>query len=168
VGERARLFVAAWPPAEVLDAIATLARPEEPGVRYTTRAQWHVTLRFLGSCDVDDAAAAFARIDGVAAEAVVGPLVSRLGRSVVVVPVRGLEALAAAVAVATAGVGEPPDPRPFAGHLTIARLRHRAACRVTGQRIQAAFAVTELDLVRSELHPQGARYTTVATRRLGR
>jgi 2'-5' RNA ligase len=84
---------------------------------------------------------------------------------VVVVPVRGLDAVAAAVVAATAGVGEPPDPRPFTGHVTIARLRlrHRPACRVAGQPIADRFPVDELHLVRSELHPHGARYATVAT-----
>jgi 2'-5' RNA ligase len=166
VADRARLFVAAWPPDDVLDTIAALDRPPDPGVRYTTRDQWHVTLRFLGTCDLDAATAAFARIDGAAAVAQLGPAVARLGRSAVVVPVAGLDALAAAVMTATAGVGEPPDPRPFTGHLTIARLRHRPACRVAGQPVRATFPVAELHLVRSELHPRGARYTTIAHCRL--
>jgi 2'-5' RNA ligase len=163
VDGRARLFVAAWPPDAVLDAIAALDRPAEPGVRYTTRDQWHVTLRFLGSCDLDGARAAFARIEGDVATADLGPAVSRLGRSVVVVPVRGLDALAASVVAATAAIGEPPDPRPFTGHLTIARLRDRPACRVAGQLVRGSFPVTEVHLVRSDLHPQGARYVTIET-----
>jgi RNA 2',3'-cyclic 3'-phosphodiesterase len=161
--ERARLFVAAWPPPAVLDAIEALPRPAEPGVRYTTRDQWHVTLRFLGACEVPDALEAFAMIDGGTALAELGPAVARLGRSVVVVPVRGLETLAASVVAATGEVGEPPDPRPFTGHVTIARLKDRPACRIAGHRVQAGFAVSELHLVRSDLHPHGARYTTIAT-----
>src|SRR5262245_9060382 len=119
----ARLFVAAWPPAGVLDAIQALPRPDESGVRYTRRDQWHVTLRFLGSCAVDDAVAAFDAIDAVPADAVLGPAVARLGRFVLVVPVAGLEDLAASVVEATREVGEPPEPRRFAGHITVARLR---------------------------------------------
>jgi 2'-5' RNA ligase len=164
--DRARLFVAAWPPEPVLDQVEALHRPVDPAVRYTTRDQWHVTMRFLGSCAVDEATAAFGSIEGSAAEAELGPVVSRLGRSVVVVPVRGLDALAAAVVDATGAVGEPPDPRPFSGHLTIARLRHRPACRIAGQPISATFPVEELHLVRSDLHPKGARYTTIARRPL--
>jgi 2'-5' RNA ligase len=159
---RARLFVAAWLPEAVLDQLAALPRPEEAGVRYTRREQWHVTLRFLGSCDVALARAAFAAIDGSPAVAELGPVVSRLGRSVVVVPVRGLESLAAAVVRATATIGLPPDPRPFAGHVTIARLRHWPACRVAGARVHATFAVREVHLVRSDLRADGARYETVA------
>ena len=47
-----RLFVAAWPPPDVADAIAALPRPVEPGVRYTPREQWHVTLLFLGTVPI--------------------------------------------------------------------------------------------------------------------
>ena len=47
-----RLFVAVWPPYEVVNSIAALERPPLPGLRWTTPDQWHVTMRFLG--DVDD------------------------------------------------------------------------------------------------------------------
>ncbi|NIR41602.1 MAG: RNA 2',3'-cyclic phosphodiesterase, partial [Actinobacteria bacterium] len=53
-----RLFVAVWPPPSVVDLLARLPRREEPGVRWTTEAQWHVTLRFLGRADPADATAA--------------------------------------------------------------------------------------------------------------
>ena len=52
-----RLFVAVWPPDDVIDVLADLPRPEVAGVRWTTRGQWHVTLRFLGhvaTVDVDE------------------------------------------------------------------------------------------------------------------
>jgi 2'-5' RNA ligase len=163
VNERARLFVAVWPPPRVLDAVAALARPEDPAVRYTTRDQWHVTLRFLGSCDLDEATAAFSAISARATVAELGPAVARLGRSVLVVPVGGLDAIAAAVIDATAAVGQPPEPRPFAGHLTIARLRRPPRTRIAGEPIADRFPVDEVHLVRSDLHPEGARYRTVAT-----
>ena len=162
----ARLFVAAWPPPPIIELLATLPRPEEPGVRYTRSDQWHVTLRFLGSCSVDEATRAFDIIEANRCEAELGPSVARLGRAVVVVPVDGLQPLAAAVAGATREVGEPPDPRPFNGHITIARLRDRPACRVAGHRIRATFAVDDVHLVRSDLRPDGAVYETIATRRL--
>lgn len=162
----ARLFVAAWPSDEVRDVLAALPRAEEPGVRWTTRDQWHVTLRFLGTADVDDAVAALATIDAPTAVATLGPVVSRLGRDAVVVPVRGLDALAAHVVRASAHVGTPPDPRPFTGHLTIARLRARAACGIAGAPFAASFPVREVALVRSDTRPEGVRYTTIATRAL--
>lgn len=158
---RARLFVAVWPPDDVLDAIEALPRPEAPGVRWTSRAQWHVTLRFLGDADLDVASTALATVEHPPVEVTLGPQASRLGRSVVCLPAAGLDALAAAVAAATAGIGKPPDPRPFAGHLTLARLRHRAACGVAGAPFHASFTATELTLVRSHLEPTAARYEIV-------
>jgi 2'-5' RNA ligase len=158
--------VAAWPPPAVSDALESLPRPAEPGVRYTSRDQWHVTLRFLGTCDVDVAARALAWLDAPVATARCGPMVSRLGHDAVVVPVAGLDALAAAVVGCTAGIGRAPDPHPFTGHLTLARLRARAACGIAGARVSARFEVREVALVRSDPTAEGARYTTVATQRL--
>ena len=125
-----------------------------------------MTLRFLGTANIDDAVAALATIDAPPAVAELGPVVSRLGRDAVVVPVRGLDELAAQVVVATAHVGEPPDPRSFTGHLTLARLRTRAACGIAGAPLRASFPVREVALVRSETLADGARYTTIATRPL--
>ena len=53
-----RLFVAVWPPDDVLDLLAGL-----PGRRWLesggrAAAQWHVTLRFLGDAEVDAVRAA--------------------------------------------------------------------------------------------------------------
>ena len=116
----ARLFVAVWPPDSVVDELAGLA-PGRPGLRPVPPHQLHVTLRFLGDADAGVVAA---RLDGVtfaAATAVLGPAVRRLGPGAVVVPVSGLDALAAAVGDATGDLGKPAGP--FRGHLTLARLR---------------------------------------------
>lgn len=166
MADTARLFVAVIPPPGVLDAVAALERRAEPGVRYTTREQWHVTLRFLGRADLDDAVGAFGRIAAAPARAALGPAVARLGRSTVVVPVAGLDALARATVAATADVGEPPDPRPFTGHLTVARLKGRPACGVAGRPFRDGFEVGEVHLVRSHLDSSGARYELLATRQL--
>jgi RNA 2',3'-cyclic 3'-phosphodiesterase len=163
----ARLFVAVRPPPDVLEVVAALPRPDEPGVRWVPASQWHVTVRFLGEADEDAADAAVRRVPALLAdggggspaiEAVLGPAVSRLGRSVVCIPVAGLDALAAAVADATATVGEPVDPRPFTGHLTLARLRNRGSCRLAGTKVSARFPVPEIELVRSTLGSAGARH----------
>ncbi len=124
-----RLFVAVWPPAEVLDAIEALERPRLAGLRWTTRDQWHVTLRFFGRIDeVAPVRAALSRVtlpgDPEAPGppvAVAGPATRRLGSSILALPVAGLEGLAASVVAATATLGEPPPGRPFSGHLTLAR-----------------------------------------------
>jgi RNA 2',3'-cyclic 3'-phosphodiesterase len=163
-----RLFIGVYPPAEVAQVIRELPHPVMSGVRWVPEHQWHITLRFFGNADEPDALAAFAAIGdhpGVTAE--MGPYVSRLGRDVVCIPVRGIESLAASVARATADVGEPPDPRPFAGHLTLARLRGRGTCGVAGERFNQAFRVSELALVRSTLSSSGAEHETIATRPVG-
>lgn len=159
----ARLFVAVWPPPEVVDVLAGLPRPDEGGVRYVPTGQLHVTLRFLGSADPDEVAAALARTALPEATAVLGPQVSRLGRSVVVVPVAGLDDLAGAVQAATGDLGDPPDPRGFTGHLTVARLRHRGACRIAGAPVRASFPVREVTLVESTTRPGGPEYRLLAT-----
>lgn len=164
-----RLFVAVTLPDDVLSLVESLPRPGVVGLRWTTRAQWHVTLRFLGRVDgalvdgVGDALSSV-RVDaGVMAS--LGPRVARFGQRVLQVPVDGLDALAARVVDVTRGFGEPPDDRPFTGHLTLARVG-RGAGRVDlrplcGSPISATWDVTSFELYASELHPKGARYTVV-------
>jgi len=164
-----RLFVAVRPPETVIDVVASLPRPEHPGVRWTTRAQWHLTLRFLG--EVDDpgpVAAALAAAPLHRCTAVMGPRVTVLGRGVLVVPVEGLGELAAAVALATAGHGGRPETRPFRGHLTLARAPRTDVRSLVGAPVEASFAVDEVQLVRSHLGAGGARYEDLFVRRLDR
>jgi RNA 2',3'-cyclic 3'-phosphodiesterase len=155
-----RLFVAATLPDEVLDALEALPRADEAGVRWTRREHWHVTLRFFGEAGLDEATAALQRLVAAPVEATMGPAVSRLGRNVICVPVAGLDDVAAAVTEATAGVGEPPDPRPFNGHVTLARLRKRGSCRLAGEPFRARFPVDEVHLVRSRLTDSGPEHST--------
>jgi 2'-5' RNA ligase len=174
-----RLFVAAVPPPDVLDAIAALDRPAREGVRWTARPQWHVTLRFLG--EQADPAPLVSALDAAAlgpAEVTLGPRVEALFPGVVGLAAAGLDALAAGVAAALREAGVPPDPRPFHGHLTLARIdRRRGRGRgggrpraspegLTGAPLSAHFPVDEVHLVRSHLGPGGARYEAIHVRRL--
>lgn len=134
-------------------------------MRWTTPDQWHVTLRYLGDVDEEAALAVFGGIDHSQVEAVVGSCAIRLAPEVLVVPVDGLDALAAAVRDASAGIGEPPS-HSFVGHLTLGRQRRGHTSPLDGVATEGSFVVDEIALVRSELHTDGARYTTVATRRL--
>ncbi len=158
-----RLFVAVWPPDEVLDAVEGLYRPVDAGGRWTRRDQWHVTLRFLGSADVDEVSAALRALRHAPVEAVVGPAVAMLGDGVVQLPVVGLETLADAVVSATEGLGRPPEARSFFGHLTLARVAGEPVDGVLGQSFSASFPVDEVALVSRELGGNAARYTTVAS-----
>jgi 2'-5' RNA ligase len=64
-----------------------------------------------------------------------------------------------------AGIGRPPDHEGFSGHLTLARLKARVRPPMLGHSIEGRFAVDEIELVRSRLSAQGARYATVAVAR---
>jgi RNA 2',3'-cyclic 3'-phosphodiesterase len=159
-----RLFVAVWPSHETMNTIAALDRPEVPGLRWTTEDQWHVTLRFLGGVDdelVEPLATALPRLP--APEVVLGPATARLGRSILVVPVAGLDDLAAAVLDATSSLVPEDEPRPFQGHLTLARARRGAVpASLVGLPVAGSWRASRVSLVRSETHPAGARYTEVA------
>jgi RNA 2',3'-cyclic 3'-phosphodiesterase len=166
MSERGRLFVAVIPPANVLELLEAIPREPQPDVRYTTRSQWHVTLRFLGDADIDEVSAALQLVDAPSVEARLGPCVERLGRAIAMVPVAGLDEIAAAVRRATADVEHPIEARPFIGHLTIARMKNARRCPASGFAVAATFPVTEVHLVRSRLAQDGARYEIVATRGL--
>jgi len=166
-----RLFVGLRPPAAVLDALAAVRRPENSALRWTTRDQWHLTLRFLGEVDDGDVPALTQalerRLAGHPAVTVtLGPAVEWLGSrrlGVLVVPAAGAEGLAAAVVEGTSGFGGPPEPRPFRGHLTLARVRtgRSVPTGLAGELVRASWAADRVALVRSRLHAEGARYETV-------
>ena len=153
-----RCFVAILPPPEVSDVLARLDRPATPGVRWTHPDQWHVTLRFLGEVDPSAAAAALAGLNAEAVAAAMGPATIVLGGNTVVIPISGLDGLAASVVARTALVGEPPEDRPFVGHLTLARLGVPAPSGSVGIPLAAEFSVDEVYLVASHLLPDGAAY----------
>lgn len=160
-----RLFVAIWPPEEVLEQLAALDRPEVDGLRWTDRPQWHVTLRFLGQvADVAPVSEALSTVDAAATTARLGPALARFGQRILHVPVAGADSIAAGVVAATAGLGRPPDDRPFHGHVTLARSAKHARVDLrplTGRSVAARWVAGSLCLVESRLSPAGARYTVV-------
>ena len=161
--------MAVWPPPAVADRVASLDRPEMRDIRWTTRQQWHVTLRFLGDVadpersDLDAALAAVAA-SAAPAPVTVGPATRILGQALLILPAGGLDRLAAGVHAAT-GAGE----RPFVGHMTLARARRKARvpARLGGSPLEAAWTATEMVLARSRLDAAGAVYEPVARYRLG-
>lgn len=161
-----RLFVAVWPPPPVADLLQGLPRYEAPRLRWTTRGQWHITLRFLGDVAENAALELVNGVEGRSIEAELGPTVERLGPDLVVAPVRGLDALAAAVWAVSPDLGAAPHADGFRGHLTLARQRGGGSTSADGLPISARFVVDEIALVRSELHADGARYTAVTSRSL--
>lgn len=200
---RRRLFVAVWPPGDLVRALEGLERPQARGLRWTTRDQWHVTLRFLGSVGEAEAAALRVRLGEVVASggfdrpvvASAGPQPQALGRGVWMLPVAGLDGLAAAVgdavdgavgpAVDGAALGEGAGPGAggraggsvggsaggragrFTGHLTLARAKRPSLLRdLPTPLIDSSWEVQEVTLVNSTLHPAGARYDVVDRWRL--
>jgi 2'-5' RNA ligase len=166
-----RCFVAVWPPDEVLDCVAALPKPDNEALRWSTRDQWHVTLRFFGEIEpkaVDRASASLAKVAASfpgPLTAVGGPTTRFLGPGLIIWPVEGLSGLARAVQRATAKLGKPVPQRSFTGHLTLARGRRGTDLRPQRDllaSLSASWEVTSLSLVESRLHPHGARYSTVA------
>jgi RNA 2',3'-cyclic 3'-phosphodiesterase len=174
-----RLFVAVSLPPEVTTLVGDLPRPDLASLRWTTEDQWHITLRFLGEVEAPAAVADALKevpetmrkegIDDV--EATLGAVTAWFrGRRILHVPVAGLDALAQAVAGATAswGEGSGEDP-PFSGHLTLARVRRNGTgpANLAGTPISAEWTVREIALMSSTLGPGGSRYGLVAKVPLG-
>lgn len=159
----ARLFVAVWPPQDAIEALTALRRKDQRGVRFVRPENWHVTLRFLGDTQAEEVIDALDEAPLSPARARLGPGVDALGDRALIVPVKGLDELAATIARHTLQIGKPPRRR-FVGHLTIARMkRHAQMPAALGAFVSAEFDVAEIALVRSRLDPQGARYETLRT-----
>lgn len=171
-----RAFVAVVPPAPVLDALGTRVAeltPRAPQLRWLPRAQWHLTLQFLGPvADADGLAAAVrAAVREQPAFAVqlagAGAFPSVRRGAVLWVGVRGDEALvrlAESVHAAMATLGHTPDDRPFHPHLTVARAsRPRSVVELVEsigtQPIGPAWTVSDVAVVESDTRPTGAVHT---------
>jgi 2'-5' RNA ligase len=167
------LFVAVWPPDEVVRQLQAVPRPSVPKVRYTTEQQWHVTLAFLG--EVAEPEPVLAAVQTAASavsgpiEVAAGPRVELLGSHALCLPVDGLDEVAAAVRREAAAWMGAEGGRPFKGHLTVARGVGRSVVprSAAGTPFAARWQAASVSLVASELHPDGARYADVGVARLG-
>ncbi|HLI51139.1 MAG TPA: RNA 2',3'-cyclic phosphodiesterase [Thermomicrobiaceae bacterium] len=186
-----RLFLAVDIPAEARARIAEVATALKVA---GWRARWanpegtHLTLKFYGEVPVDQIGALRARLS------VRLPLQSSFQLRVQgagVFPNRGparvlwlglagelnaLGALQREVEGLSRELGYPVERRPFAPHLTVARIRPEDASTLTGLDAQLKrignlapipFAVSKVTLFRSELLPSGAVYTPIAEFALG-
>ena len=154
-----RLFVAVWPPQTLVDQLAALPRPSVSGVSWTKPYRLHITLRFFGECDQDEAMDTLASASFPTARVTLGPEPEQLGRGVVMLPAEGIDELAAAVSDATRFIGDPPPDHPFVGHITVARFRRRPP-RLDWPRLRETFDASQISLV--ETTPWG-EYADVAT-----
>lgn len=179
-----RVFVAVFPPREVLDALAALlerVRRPDDRISWVKRDNLHYTLRFLGELEPSRAEAAaragHEAVRGMAPfEAALGepgafpdfrrPRVLWIGLAEGGPPLR---LLAASLEEALRREGFGRADRPFAAHLTLGRVREpgspagaEAASRLREERADGRFRVDTLTVVRSQLNPRGSIYTPLA------
>ncbi len=164
-----RLFVAVGLPAPIVELLESLPRPEARQVRWTTPAQWHITLRFLGK--VDEVSEVTDAVSGLAGRFGAGEIEARLGpesrwfpgRRVLQVPVTGLDALAGLVRDLTARWRVDDEPG-FSGHVTLARVRGRGGgpAHLAGVPFDGRFAVDRVSVIASTLGAGNASYEALA------
>jgi RNA 2',3'-cyclic 3'-phosphodiesterase len=184
--ESVRLFVAVHVPPDELERIERETehlRSSLGGARWMQRSNQHVTLKFLGRSPVDRVSAIQEVVEIVARSHEPGECrLTQLGafpttRRARVLwvglddPMSLLPALAGDLDRALEPLGFPAEARPFHPHLTLARFKvperveeHLVALTEPGR----SFAVTGIDLMRSHLHPRGARYESLRRFPLGR
>jgi 2'-5' RNA ligase len=184
-----RLFVACELPEEAREGLARVqADLREKGagrLRWVRPEGIHLTLKFLGAVAPDMAQRI---VDALAASIVepftlrlrfdrVGSFGGRMRLRVVWVGLAGdveeLSALAETVEVALGPLGFPRENRPFAAHLTLARVpddmgieaRSRLADLIAAYKLPPLpeMSISEVALMQSFLLPSGARYEQRAT-----
>lgn len=176
-----RSFIAIdLPPAvqRQIEALAAELKKSDAAVGWVRSEGIHLTLKFLGSVSVDlieqikpVLAEIASETDPIHMEAAgCGAFPNVKAPRVVWVGLRGqsqpLAELQKRVESAMADFGFKPEDRPFRPHLTLGRVKGRQRLQFLQQALLAhqefaaePFDVTELVLYKSELRPDGARYT---------
>ncbi len=173
-------------------AAALRAEPGGDAVRWVREESLHVTLRFLGRTDPADLPRLVREVGAAVREIPLfslrlagvqllpsprRPRVVALGLE----PVEPLAALASAVERGTVAAGLPAEARPFRAHVTLGRAQRDRRVRLgplstpdVGAGVTEsvmspgdAWDVTEAVLFRSDLAPEGARYTPLERVPLG-
>jgi 2'-5' RNA ligase len=178
-----RAFVALRMNAATEAAIASFVqelRAHGAGVAWAQRAHLHLTLRFLGgavpSARIAPLDHALDQIAATTSSFLVrtrgtGAFPSLDRPRVLWIGLLGepLKELAGRVEAATRECGFAPEPRPFAPHLTIGRVRHLQGWapirELLTQRVNHEFGESLVDsmiLYQSELRPGGSAYEVVA------
>lgn len=173
----ARAFVAVVPPGAALDALdARIAKlqPQHAPLRWLPRAQWHITLAFLGRVDdadvLRDVLTTTARGTAPFALQLAGggafPIPRRATVLWVGVASEPPELVGLAEAVRTIGApfGDHAEDRPYHPHLTVARApRPRPLTDLVDhlgdEPIGPPWTVTRLAVIESDTRPTGAVHT---------
>lgn len=177
--KRKRLFIGlACPPSErVSELLAVLAAQarQAPGLRSVPEENLHITLRFLGMVDATGIgliSQSMAR--GVASTPELDLALRGIGffRTAVWLGVEPREELTRLVRLldqALAMVGVPADGKPYAPHVTVARLRPETRLNMSelqsryGDTGWCRFRADTVNLYESLTLPTGARYRVLAT-----
>ena len=178
-----RTFIAIEIPSEVKSALAALQddlRRAGADVSWTRPENIHLTLRFLG--EVDEKRVGEVEKVCVTSAAKFQPFTLRLNDTGVFPNARQPRILWAGLAGeiekavemrerlndGLALIGFEREEKDFRPHLTIGRVKSNRKIRellslADARRVPASsFLVTEIVLMKSELHPAGARYTAIA------
>ncbi len=189
----ARVFVAVGLSAtareQLVDAANRIRREIPHGIQWANPEGMHLTLKFLGNISSTGVVALLNRLKATTAEAVpfslqlagLGMFPTRRKPRVLWAGVGGdlgeLSQLQQAIESAINELGYPPEQRPFRPHITLGRPRRsvgdsqlsRIGVVVSALASPApvAWRVQSVDVMQSELHPTGARYTVLGSARLG-
>jgi len=191
--EKLRLFIAISIPEPVRDEIIRVQQELQPLVpravaRWARSDQFHLTLRFLGDVPADgvedlkqsvNAVCRNARPLSLRAEGV-GFFPNLRSPRVVWVGINDragrLVDLQKQIEAAAGRFSPEPGEKNFTGHATLGRLKNPGPADVRDlaaraesleKRLFGEWTAPEIEIIRSELSPVGARYTSLATFRLG-
>jgi 2'-5' RNA ligase len=168
-----RLFVAATPPGEIRDLLVK-TYSEIERARWVKKEQLHITLRFLGELDADQATIVGESLREIAAPRFSLRMkgVGTFGRPARVLwcglePKEEITSLADAIDRNVLQAGLTADDKPFAAHLTIARFKNspppliRRFLERNENFETPEFSIDEFTLYQSKLSPKGAEYSVV-------
>ncbi len=176
-----RLFVAISLPDDLRDSLSGLACGL-PGARWVAPDNLHLTLRFIGEVDGDEAEDIDAALSGIRCQrfpltlAGVGDFGDDRRLRSVWVGVEAnetLERLQSKIEQALQRAGQPPEKRKFKPHVTLARFKSHPGDRLKDYFSQQAlfrappFEVAEFTLFSSYLSHEGAIYSAEAIYPLG-
>ena len=181
-----RAFLAVEPPEEILQTVIRLQeklkREISGRLSWTRPGGQHLTLKFFGDVSTGDVDSIGRAVQNrLPSGAALNLKIEKLG----VFPdarkprvlwcgtsgdVEKLAALQKQLDVDFTGIGFPKEDRPFRAHLTLARIKDPRAPAGIDKALQkyrdfstSFFSVRELILFQSNLTPQGATYTRLAT-----
>lgn len=187
MNQKIRLFIAIELPEAVKDVLAETAvhlsqNVSDRAVRWVSREQMHLTLRFLGDTAVSQLYALQNHLDQVAAQYPafqlrldeLGAFPNRKRPRVVWAGLAGelaiLQAMQAELEDRVVRLGWAGEERPFSPHVTLGRVKNASQAQMLDWSVGLAalgVGVTAVTLVQSELRPSGPIYTVRHVANLG-